>query len=209
MIDGAVTDTNLVSLADATASILGSNLRVVTGANGRFRIVGLAAGPYILVIQHAGFTPSTTTVQVVAGDTLRMSFTLEPAALVPDAGAAAAARAARMAEFEERRRISPALVKTEAEIERANVSTTMDLIRSFPSVSVRGRIAVNARDNIVEDPCPLRLFVDGVALETTNLDQLPRPKDLAGIEVYSRGIPLKYWATRDASCGSILVWTKG
>jgi len=40
-IDGAVTDTSLTPLANAIASILGSDVRVATGANGRFRIVAL------------------------------------------------------------------------------------------------------------------------------------------------------------------------
>lgn len=43
-IDGVVTDTNLASLSGANASILGTGIQVVTGANGRFRIVDLPAG---------------------------------------------------------------------------------------------------------------------------------------------------------------------
>src|ERR1043165_8862731 len=74
-IDGVVTDTNLVSLADATVSILGSNIRVVTGANGRFRIVGVPAAEYIFVVHHVGYRPASATMRVGEVDTLRPAFT--------------------------------------------------------------------------------------------------------------------------------------
>ena len=77
VIDGVVTDTNLVSLADATVSILGSTFKVVTGANGKFTILEVPAGRYILMVRRLGFAPVSSTVQVDAGETLRASFALE------------------------------------------------------------------------------------------------------------------------------------
>ena len=64
VIDGVVSDTNLVALADATVSILGSAVRVATGANGRFRITGLRTGNYILAVQRIGYVP----IAVAIGD---------------------------------------------------------------------------------------------------------------------------------------------
>ncbi|HEX3865876.1 MAG TPA: carboxypeptidase-like regulatory domain-containing protein, partial [Gemmatimonadaceae bacterium] len=75
VIDGTVTDTNLVALGDAVAAIIGSNLRVATGANGKFRIVGLKPGVYILIVSRHGFVPATTRLDVPSNpDTLRVSF---------------------------------------------------------------------------------------------------------------------------------------
>jgi hypothetical protein len=75
-IDGVVTDTSLLPLPDARASILGTSLQVVTGESGRFRILAVPPGHYILIVRRLGFTPTSASLQVAGGDTLRMSFAL-------------------------------------------------------------------------------------------------------------------------------------
>jgi hypothetical protein len=203
-IDGVVTDTGMVSLADATASILGSSVQVVTGANGRFRIVGLPAGQYILVVRHLGFAPTSTALQAAPGDTLRMSFALTRIATALDTVVVSTKRySMRMAEFEQRRKAGIGHFMTQSEIEARNAVLAADLMRTFMSVHVvettRGTIPMNYRGK-----CQFRVLLDGVA---SSLDNLPTPKDLAGIEVYSgpAQAPIQY----KAGCGIILVWTKG
>src|SRR5689334_13813488 len=75
-IDGVVTDTNLVPLHAAFVSILGTAVRVGTGPNGRFRIVRLPAGQYLLVVKRVGYRPVSSVIDVAASDTLRVSYTL-------------------------------------------------------------------------------------------------------------------------------------
>jgi hypothetical protein len=204
-VDGVVTDTSLAPISGATASILGSTIQVVTGANGRFRIVGLPAGQYIVVVRHLGFAPTSTALQVVGGDTLRMSFALERIATALDTVVVSTKRySMRMAEFEQRRKAGIGHFMTQAEIEARNSILAADLMRTFMSVHIvettRGPIPMNYR-------CrgQFRVFLDGV---TSSLDNLPTPKDLAGIEVYSgpSQAPIQY---KGAGCGIILVWTKG
>jgi hypothetical protein len=212
-IDGVVTDTNLVSLGDATASILGSNIQVVTGANGRFRIYAIPAGQYILVVRRLGYEPSSIAVQIAGGDTLRMSFTLERIATTLDTVVIAEKRySMRMAEFEGRRKAGFGQFMTQAEIEKRNSVSTSDLIRTFTSVNVvlstfpPGHYAMSIRGG-----CPFQLYLDGVAVPTPNLDDLPTPKSYAGIEVYAgpAQIPLQYKTTGGGGfCGVILIWTK-
>jgi hypothetical protein len=212
-IDGIVTDTNLVSLGDATASILGSSIQVVTGANGRFRIYAIPAGQYILVVRRLGYEPSSIAVQVVGGDTLRMSFALERIATTLDTVVVAAKRySMRMAEFEGRRKAGFGQFMTQAEIEKRNSVYTSDLMRTFMSVNVvvppgSGHYAMSIRGG-----CRFQLFLDGVAVPTPNLDDLPTPSSYAGIEVYAgpAQIPLQYKSTGGGGfCGVILLWTKG
>jgi hypothetical protein len=214
-IDGVVTDTNLVSLGDATASILGSNIQVVTGANGRFRIYAIPAGQYILVVRRLGYEPSSIAVQVAGGDTLRMSFTLERIATTLDTVMIAEKRySMRMAEFEGRRRAGFGQFMTQADIEKRNSVYTSDLMRTFTSVIVTtpqdargGHYAASIRGR-----CLFQVFVDGVAVPTPNLDDLPTPSTYAGIEVDAgpSEIPLQYKTTGGGGfCGVILLWTKG
>jgi hypothetical protein len=218
-IDGVVTDTGLVSLGDATASILGSTVQVVTGANGRFRIVGLPAGQYILVVRHLGYAPTSTALQAAPGDTLRMSFALTRIATALDTVVVTTKRySMRMAEFEDRRKLGFGHFLTQADIEKRNGTFVSDLLRPILSVRIAdGRkrfdqFAVNYRDG-----CYFQLFLDGVALPTpTNLMDLPTPRELAGIEVYSgpATIPLQYKPLGHKGvggggfCGVILIWTK-
>jgi outer membrane cobalamin receptor len=208
VIDGVVTDTNLVSLGDATASILGSTIQVVTGANGRFRIHGLQTGQYILVVRRLGYAPTSTALQVAGGDTLRMAFALERIATALDTVTVTAKRySMRMAEFEYQRKLGFGHFMTQAEIEKRNSVYVSDLVRTMMSVNVvpspggGGHVATSIRGR-----CVLRLILDGVALSTFNLDDLPSPKQIAGIEVYTgpAQIPIQY---RDR-CGIIRIWTR-
>jgi hypothetical protein len=206
VIDGAVTDTNLVSLANVTAAIQGSNVRVTTGDNGRFRIVGLAAGEVVLVLSKAGFLSSSTIIQVTDGDTLRVSFELKPGVDPP----LPAARNNGLLEFEERRKSRPGQFKTLAEIARLNPKTTRDLLRSFTSIRVVGGDVLARRENIVEDGCHFQLFVNATPIRNNTIDDLPAPGDIAAIEVYAipSNVPLSLKTTRESNCGAVLLWTK-
>src|SRR5690242_17177513 len=77
-IDGIVSDTGLVPLQGAFVTVFGSNLRVGTGPNGRFRINKIPAGQYLLMVKRFGYRPASAVIQVPETDTLRLSYTLEP-----------------------------------------------------------------------------------------------------------------------------------
>ena len=198
-IDGAVTDTSLAPLGNATASILGSDIHVATGANGRFRIVALPPGDYVLVIRRVGYALSSTVAHVAERDTLRASFILERLPTELDAVVVGASHPpTRMAEFEERRRRGEGEFMTQAEIEKLNEPRTSDLL---------GRFTPNRRAG-----CQRQFFVDGIAIRMRAPDvDLPNPKEIAGIEVYTNSatIPLQYKTMRAGGvCGVVLVWTR-
>ena len=212
-IDGLVTDEGLVAIADATASILGSNMRVVTGANGRFRMVGLTARSYVVVVQKLGYAPVSTVLQVAEGDTLRPAFALERNATRLDTVVVTGRRPnMRMAEFEERRKYGLGQFMNEAEIEKRNSVLVGDLLRSFLGVTI-GRYALNPRASYPGRECPYQFFIDGVKIPTPGLaNDLPTPKQLAGIEVFASiaSVPLQYQTFSGGGfCGVILLWTRG
>jgi len=215
MIDGVVTDTNLVALASATISILGSDVHVATGANGRFRIVGLRGGNYILAVHHVGYVPVAVAMTVAERDTLRPSFTMRKITTALDTMIVTARSVTRrLSEFEDRRRAGVGYFITGDEIERRNAVYVADVIRTVPSVAIEERqemfkqVAISTRDG-----CRFNVYVDGVPLRGerggTNLMNLPSPKEFAGIEIYSgpATIPLQY-KLGVGNCGVILFWTK-
>ena len=116
--------------------------------------------------------------------------------------------APRMAEFESRRALGIGQFMTAAEIDKLNVVATNDLLHRLTPNRTRparrlGPGAVCTRQT---------WYLDGVLLPaSTNPDELPSPKDLAGIEFYASPatIPLQYKSTSGGGfCGVVLMWTK-
>ena len=209
VVDGVVTDTSLVPLADAVASIVGSSIQVVTGANGHFRILGLSSGQHYILIRRLGYQPLTTELRTEEGDTVRASFALERLATALDTVLVATKRPSpRMAEFEARRALGVGQFMTAAEIDKLNVVATDDLLHRLTPNRTRparrlGPGAVCTRQT---------WYLDGVLLPASMTpDELPSPKDLAGIEFYASPatIPVQYKSTSGGGfCGVVLMWTK-
>jgi hypothetical protein len=76
VIDGLVTDTSLVPPRGARVSILRTSLQVGTGPRGRFRIVDVPSGQYIVIVRRSGYFPSSQVLQVNPSDTRLISYTL-------------------------------------------------------------------------------------------------------------------------------------
>jgi hypothetical protein len=212
-IDGLVTDTNLVALNDATVSILGSHIRVVTGSNGRFRIVDVPAGRYIVVVHRLGYRPASTSLDVAANDTIRPSIALRHIVTALDTVIVEAGRrSARMMEFDARRKAGEGEFMTAEQIDAHNFVFTSSLFRTFLAIEIKGDVATNRRFNTPLRACPFKFFIDGVSIPTPGLDRdLPSSKELAGIEVYRSvaSIPPQYKTTDGGGfCGVILIWTK-
>jgi carboxypeptidase family protein len=204
-VDGVVSDTSLAPLADATITIVGTDIRVVTGANGRFRLVAVPAGEYVLLVRHIGFEATTSKITVADADTLRVSFALETAvASLDPVKIAAQNMSPKLAEFYARRKVGPGQFMTQEEIEKQNPVFTTDLLRRFLGISVGTNSARSARS-----PCQLTMVVDGVT-RYTNFSTAPVPKEIAAIEFYAgpSEVPLQYKSITSAWCGLILVWTR-
>ncbi len=215
-IDGIVTDTLLHPLGGATVSVFGSSLQVVTGANGRFRIADIAPGAYILFARREGFEAASAKVDVAGGETFRASFSLERST-TPTAGKDAKGRLAlNMAEFEERRKMGFGQSMTQGEIEKRNTDYATELIlRLFEGIQVApvtmdGKMTWTVKSGSVAQPCDPTFWVDGAPLPApVNLDSLPSPRKLAGIEVYlgAENIPPRFAPNGDV-CAVVLMWTK-
>jgi len=218
-IDGVVSDTNFVPLSGAEISIFGTRIRVETGESGRFRIRDVPAGQYLVIVRRVGYRPASGMLEVPPTDTLRLSYTLEGLATTLAPVVVTEHRASlRLAEFEDRRRGGVGQFLTEEQIDKRNSLFSTELVRTFLSVKLvpgkgllGGWNAYSARgDKNFQGACPMAVLVDEVQMPAPfNLDMLPSPHDLAGIEVYAgpAQIPLKFKGY-DRGCGIILIWTK-
>lgn len=220
-IDGLVSDTSLSPLQGAFVSVVGTPLRIGTGPNGRFRITGVRPGQYLVVVKRVGYRPVSGIIEVPAADTLRLSYTLEPLGqtLAPVV-VTEKPFSLRMGEFLARRRAGFGEFMTQEEIEARNPVYSTELLRKFSSInvspsrtsSITAWYAISRREgaNPQAGACPMAVFLDNVPLPTPfNLDLLPPPRELAGIEVYagpSTAPPQFIGSGR--GCGVILVWTR-
>jgi hypothetical protein len=221
-IDGVVSDTGLAPLQGAFVSILGTKIRVGTGPNGRFRITKVPAGHYLVIVKRVGYHPTSGVVDVPAADTTRLAYTLDKLRVdeLDPVVVTAKSPSIRMSEFEQRRKLGLGEFMTAEEIQRRNSVFPTELFRKFKSVNVSpsrtGPIteyfALSSREggNPSLGACPMQVYLDQVPLPNPfNLDLLPPPRDIAGIEVYagSATIPPQFNGY-NRGCGVILVWTK-
>jgi len=221
-IDGIVSDTGLAPLQGAFVTVFGSNVRVGTGPNGRFRITKIPVGQYLLMVKRVGFRPTSAIIQVPETDTLRLSYTLEPVPpeTLQPVIVTEKSPSMKMAAFEARRKLGVGEFMTADEIKQRNSVFPTELFRKFKAVNVSpdhsGPVtqyyAISAREggNPQLGACPMQVYLDQVPLPSPfNLDLLPPPRDIAGIEVYAGAstIPLQF-SGFDHGCGIIMVWTK-
>jgi Carboxypeptidase regulatory-like domain/TonB-dependent Receptor Plug Domain len=184
---------------------------VRTGDDGRFELVDIPAGKTTFVVRRLGFQPRTYTVQIRDG--ARRAFL--PIVLDPMPAelekvivmARVAESGGRLKDFYERRARNAwgSFIERE-QIERRNPIWMSDMLRMTPGVRVvpgpNGRQVVRLRG------CAPTLWLDGMPLRGTELDEVVIPSEVAGIEVYrsSAGLPPQFMDM--TGCGAIIVWTR-
>jgi len=222
VIDGIVSDTNLTPLNAAFVSILGTPLRIGTGANGRFRITNVPRGQYLVIVKRVGYRPTSGVIEVPASDTVRLAYTLEPIAVtLATVTVTEKPFSMRMTEFLARKKLGIGQFMTQEQIEAKNTVYPTELFRMFTSVNVSPNrangvlteyYALSHREgaNPQLGACPMQVYLDQIPLPTPfNLDLLPPPKDIAAIEVYSGpSTTPPQFAGYNRGCGVILVWTR-
>ncbi len=224
-IDGIVTDTLLTPLGSADVSVVGVGARVVTSESGRFRILQVPAGQYLLVVRRIGFAPTSGIIEVPANDTLRLSYILARTTNMLDTIRVRETRVSmRMVEFDQRRRQAQGQFVTQEEIERRGSLQTSDFMRAMRGVEVSkvttqifGGTQVYSRregggytDQGQQRYCTMQVLLDGIVLPRNfDLDLLPPPKQIAGIEVYTGAatVPAQFGGA-DRRCGVVAVWTR-
>ena len=221
-IDGIVSDTLLNPLNAAFVSILGTPLKIGTGANGRFRITNVPPGQYLVIVKRVGYRPTSGVVDVKPTDTLRLAYTLEPIiTTLQTVVVTEKPFSMRMQEFLARKKLGIGQFMTQEQIEAKNTVYPTELFRTFMSINVspdnsNGVLtqyyAMSHREgaNPQQGGCPMQVYLDQIPLPTPfNLDLLPPPKDIAGIEVYSGpSTTPPQFAGYNRGCGVILVWTR-
>jgi hypothetical protein len=224
VIDGVVTDTLLTPLDNADVTVIGTAAKVITGENGRFRMMQVPAGQYLIVVRRIGFAPTSGIVEIPAGDTVRLAYALTRSGMLLDTIRVREQRVSlRMLEFEQRRKLGTGQFITRDMLERRGSMYAKDFLRNLSSIIVSplqgdqfaGTVALSKREggSVFGDgagACAMQILLDGIILPRNfNLDLLPPPKQIAGIEVYAGAatVPPQFGGP-DRRCGVIAVWTR-
>jgi hypothetical protein len=216
---GVVADTNLRAVGGADVSFAGSGVHVSTDSLGRFRVVRVPAGRFLMIARGIGYRPATSAVDVADGDTLRLAFTLEPATAQELATVLITERklSNKLMEFDQRRRLGFGEFFTQADIEKINPIGMADVLRRTKAVRINGDRAHSARET---GPCPMAIYIDGIPIGTEVLTYLPSPNEIAAIEVYAGSASIPVWLPKppvnprgqslsaQLGCGAILLWTR-
>lgn len=187
-----------------------------TDSAGSFLLSAARAGAFQLRAERLGYRTATApAMELGAGDTLRVEFRLsaEAVLLSPVVVTGQPRRlTGALRDFHERaeRRAWGSFI-TREEIGSRNPVRTTDLLRTLAGVRLvptrSGGHAVLLRGG-----CPARVYLDGirVRLAGTTIDDLVRPRELEGIEVYpgEAGIPAQYGGLSGGGCGAVLLWTR-
>lgn len=206
-IDGLVTDTALVPLGEVTVSVVGLDASVVTGENGRFRILDLPSGKHSVLARRIGSEAVLAVIAVAAGETARISMVLTPVVTeLKSVRVTASSASPKLQEFEKRRQFGEGQFLTGEQIAKRNVVAVQDLLAGgFRGIRVgSGGTILNGRFPITQ-PCPLDYYVDGIPRR-----DLPSPKEIAGIELYlgPATMPLQFKRPTGVKCGIVMIWLK-
>lgn len=224
VIDGIVTDTLLTPLSGADVTVVGTGARVVSAENGRFRMLQVPPGQYLLIVRRIGFAPASGIVEVPRSDTVRLSYSLSRSSLLLDTVRVKERRVTmRMLEFEQRRQQGVGQFITREQIERRGSVAAKDYLRNLSGIDVSplageqfaGTIALSRREggSLAGEgagACAMQVLLDGIVMPRFfNLDLLPPPSQIAGIEVYAGAatVPPQF-SGPDRRCGVIAVWTR-
>jgi len=224
VIDGLVTDTLLVPMRDAEIGILRTPVKIATSAQGRFRITDVQMGTYILTVRRFGYRPTATVISVNGGDTLRLSYALMPLGVgrLDTVRVTERQMSRNLIDFERRRQLGVGKFLTATDLEKRGSIDVATVMRGFSTLAVvrddaTGVTSLQSRrdqGNMLTGggagACPVQVVVDNILMPSEfDVELLPRPKEIAGIEVYAgpSGVPSQF-AGQDRRCGMVLIWTK-
>ncbi|MBV6521766.1 MAG: hypothetical protein MNPFHGCM_01910 [Gemmatimonadaceae bacterium] len=236
LIGTVLDDSTEIMLADAEVSIPGLNLMARTNARGEFVITGIGAGSYAVIARRIGYQPWTGSLPFNGADTVRYQFSLRRVVQslpgVAVTGTNDVPAAAKLSQFERRRRSGAGRFLTAVDFERINNRLTGDALSSrFPGIRmmkdaarpmaayVAGSRGVNSIEGLPgrgpPKACLLQVWLDGARVFSGLPGEPPfdinsvQSEQIAAVELYagSASLPTEL-RSGNAACGAILVWTK-
>ncbi len=202
-------------IAGARVMVSDNGIDAITTVDGQFKLKDLPIGTYTLETRALGFQLRRRAVDVPEGAEGFVDVVMDVAAptlAVVKVKVGANTGAVPLAEFDRRRKSGFGRFLDETQIEERAAMHTSDLFRGtpgmtiMPSVSAGDKVLMNAAGG--GGVCVPAVFLNGVTITTDgNLDAFVNPKEIRGVEIYSRvaSVPVQFQSRN--GCGSIVLWT--
>jgi hypothetical protein len=179
-----------------------------SGNDGKFSFPDVQAGQVALTVRRMGYTAKTVNIDVpTAGSAPAVEVQLEE---IPSDISSVIVEGSKghLQEFYEHKANSNfAKFYERKDIERQNPVYLSEMLRTIAGANIASDRAGN---RILLRNCKPMVWVDGMRAPGAELDDVARPTDVAGLEVYpsSAGLPPQYQDRNNRMCGAIVVWTR-
>ncbi|NUQ21561.1 MAG: TonB-dependent receptor plug domain-containing protein, partial [Gemmatimonadaceae bacterium] len=218
-VSGIVRRPSGAPLAGARVGIRGTMAETVSDERGSYTLADLPAGTQTLEARAIGFTPISRSITLSARRPLSFDVRFDSAARVLQTvevtGKPVVDRATE--EFEAAKKRGFGFFLDRERIEERQAFSASDLLRMVPGVTIyqSGMVGAGATISMrgvgsINGSCEPGIVIDGMPVNgpSSDLDQLARPDDIAGMAIY-RGpgeTPVEYQQL--SSCGVIQIWTR-
>jgi hypothetical protein len=200
----------------AQVLLLDSGVSEASDAGGAFTLDSLPAGTRALEVRALGFVPAHLVLDLKSGTALTEDVTLTTRVALLDAVTVfgKAPKRGEAGAFVERSHGMFGKFFTGDQVAQSGVTSLPELFRMIPGLRVTQAsgsmlTTVLSRGEGFDTPCMPDIYLDGmyIADGATSLDNLVRPSEVGGIEVYVdvNTVPVQF---RRSACGSIVIWTK-
>ena len=210
-VDGIVVDKGKAPVPSAEVELKrqGEQSRVArSGNDGHFSFPGVQTGPVALTVRRMGYTARTIHMDVPpAGFTTPIEVELEE---IPSDIASVIVESSKqhLEQFYQRKANNNfAKFFERKDIQRRNPFYLSEMVSTVSGASIS---STGAGNRILLRGCQPMVWVDGMRAPGAELDEVARPGDIAGMEVYpsNAGLPPEYQDRNNRMCGAIMVWTK-
>ena len=212
-LNGTVVGADGKPLEGAQVYLVGTAIGARADSRGVFRLTGLPAGTQTVEVRLLSYSPKRYTVDLSPQREARLAAVMDAKAQVLGEITIQGKPTSSIPGFDDRAKRGMGTFLNRADIENRQSVLTTDLFRTIPGLSVGfdGQNYVVQSSRSLGTGCQMQWYLDGSPYDNSSndLDQMIRPDDIEGIEVYksSSEVPVQFQG-QNASCGTILVWTK-
>lgn len=212
---GTVRDTLGRPLVGARVVVPGNDVEATVAPGGAYSLDQLPAGTWSVEARAVGYQPVRVVLDLKSGEEATADMQLAIVPPVVDTVRVRADLSARnLSGFEERRKAGMGgYFMDEAKITARRAQWMSDLLRGTPGITIQprsnGRDEVRMRGLGGNGDCWPTVYFNGVEapLERGIIDDIVRPDDVKGVEIYpgTATMPMQYRGR--TGCGSIVIWT--
>jgi hypothetical protein len=216
-LSGVVVDSMTVEPVAAAQLKLDQDVVGLSDANGSFDLEQVRAGFHTLEVRRIGYEPTYVDFEILTGQPM-VSLIVKMKSLptqLPEVtieGEGTVYATGKLREFYQRAQSGFGHFITRSQIEERSARVSTDLLYGVPGLQVTpgqfGRNSVRlSRATMCGTPV---VFLDGVKIHGSDLDEVVNPQDIVGIEIYTRAsnVPPVFNIQGAGACGVIAVWTR-